>query len=94
MGAKTYMVAKKNWSVYLVLCLDGSLYTGVTNDLEKRMSIHKSGKGSKYIRAKGFDKLLAVKDGFDKISAMKEEYRIKNLTKENKIKYFEAKLKI
>ncbi len=80
----------KTWSVYLVLCLDGSVYTGVTNDLEKRMSAHKSGKGSKYIRAKGFSKLLAVKKCSDKISAMKEEYRVKQLTKENKIKYFEV----
>ncbi len=84
------MVGKSSWLIYLVLCLDGSLYTGVTNDLEKRMSSHKSGKGSKYIRAKGFSKLLAVKECVDKISAMKEEYRVKQLTKENKIKYFEV----
>ena len=84
------MVGKSSWLIYLVLCLDGSLYTGVTNDLEKRMLAHKSGKGSKYIRAKGFSKLLAVKKCSDKISAMKEEYRVKQLTKENKIKYFEV----
>ncbi len=79
---------EKNWSVYLVECVDGSLYTGVTNDLEKRMSAHKSGRGSKYIRAKGFSKLLAVKECSDKISAMKEEYGVKQLSKSEKIEWF------
>ncbi len=82
------MSNKNNWFVYLVECVDGSLYTGVTNDLDKRMFAHKSGKGSKYIRAKGFGRLLAVKACSDKISAMREEYFVKSLTKENKIKYF------
>ncbi len=82
------MSEKNSWFVYIVECVDGSLYTGVTNDLEKRMSAHKLGKGSKYIRAKGFGRLLAVKKCSDKISAMREEYRVKQLSKAEKIEWF------
>ncbi len=81
-------ISNEDWSVYLVLCLDGSLYTGVTNDIEKRMLVHKSGKGSKYVRAKGFDRLLAVKYCADKVMAMKYEYFIKHLPRAEKINWF------
>ena len=80
----------KNWSVYLVLCLDGSLYTGVTNNIGRRMKMHASGKGSKYVRAKGFDKILAVKECADKSIAMKEEYFVKQLSKNQKIDWFKS----
>ena len=80
----------KNWSVYLVLCLDGSLYTGVTNNIGRRMKMHASGKGSKYVRAKGFDKILAVKECADKSIAMKEEYFVKQLSKNQKLKWFKS----
>ena len=49
---------QKNWCVYILECLDGSYYTGITNNIEKRMNAHKSGKGSKYIKAKGFGHLI------------------------------------
>lgn len=69
-------------------CLDGSLYTGVSNDLDGRMKAHSSGKGSKYVRAKGFSRLLASKICLNKSDACKSEYFVKSLSRDNKIKWF------
>lgn len=80
---------KEKWYVYLVECLDGSLYTGVSNDVFKRMSKHSSGKGSKYIRAKGFSRLVYHKLCLNKSDACKKEYHIKRLSRDEKIKWFE-----
>ncbi len=78
----------KKWSVYLLECLDGSFYTGVTNDLDKRMKVHASGKGSKYVARKGFKQLLASKECLDKSDACKEEYKIKQLPRGEKLRAF------
>ena len=82
------MTLDKHWEIYLVECLDGSLYTGVTNDVAKRMDLHSSGKGSKYVRAKGFSKLVARKDCLDKSDACKKEYFVKKLSRNEKIEWF------
>jgi len=79
---------EKKWFVYLVRCRDGSFYTGITNDLEKRMIAHKSGKGSKYIRARGFDCLIGCRECVGKSQALKEELRIKKLGREGKERVF------
>ena len=54
----------KIWCVYILECMDGSLYTGVTNDVEKRMMAHSNGNGSKYVKRKGFGRLLKVKESY------------------------------
>ena len=74
-------MSDKPWFVYILECSDGSYYTGVTNDVEKRMKIHKSGKGSKYVRTKGFRHLIATKACENKSDACKAEYWIKQLPK-------------
>ena len=76
------------WSVYILECRDKSFYTGVTNDIPKRMKIHASGKGSKYVARKGFLQLLASKECVNKSDACKEEYMIKQLSKWDKIRWF------
>ena len=48
--------------VYMVECWNGAYYTGYTIDLEKRMKKHKAGKGSKYVKSKGFKKLAYTKN--------------------------------
>ena len=78
----------KTWSVYLLECRDGSVYTGVTNDIDKRMAAHRSGKGSKYVKQKGFSRLLHTIRATDKIDAMKMEYHIKQLSRNDKITFF------
>lgn len=83
---------EKNWYVYLLECLNGSYYTGITNNLDKRMTSHKSGKGSKYVRAKGFKGLLASKIYPCKSDTLKAEYKIKQLPKEKKLVFFDSKI--
>ena len=79
---------EKPWFVYILECQDGSFYTGVTNDLDKRMKVHLSGKGSKYVRLKGFKKLLQAKECKSKSHACKAECRIKKLPKWEKLDWF------
>jgi len=82
------MKEEKQWSVYILECGDGSVYTGITNDVEKRMKVHKSGKGSKYVKQKKFKRLLHTIKAIDKIDAAKMEYKIKQLERNNKIDFF------
>ena len=81
--------------VYILECLDGSYYTGYTTDINKRILKHKLGKGSKYVRAKGFKGLVYSEEFLTKELAMKKEYFIKNSTRDYKfmlVKGFECKI--
>ncbi|MEP7103592.1 MAG: GIY-YIG nuclease family protein [Candidatus Dojkabacteria bacterium] len=73
------------FTVYILQCSDGTFYTGVAKDLEKRLEVHKSGKGSKYVRARLPFKLIYSKVYANKVGAMQEEYRIKQLSKLEKL---------
>ena len=79
---------EKTWFVYLLECNDGSYYTGITNDVDKRMKAHAEGKGSKYVYRKGFRKLLFAKPCGSKSDACKVEYRIKKLPRNQKLNWF------
>jgi len=79
---------KKQWCVYILECQDNSYYTGVTNDIDKRMKAHAEGKGSKYVYKKGFRKLLFTKNCSDKSDACKCEYQIKKLPRNQKLDWF------
>ena len=81
---------KPLWHVYILECLDNSLYTGITNNLENRIQAHKTGKGAKYTKAKGFKKILHSKSFKTKSEALKIEYKIKQLKKENKITFLKS----
>jgi len=82
---------EKKWCVYILQCGDGTYYTGVTNDVEKRMDAHASGNGSKYVRKNGFGKLLKVKECKDKVDACKCEWAIKQLPRGEKLGWFDFK---
>ena len=82
------MKKTKIWSVYILECSDGSFYTGITNDIDKRMKTHAQGKGSKYVYNKGFKKLLRIKECNNKSDACKCEYQIKKLPKGQKLDWF------
>lgn len=71
--------------VYIVECADGTFYTGWTNDLEKRISMHSKGTGAKYTRGRGPVKLRYYETFEDKKDAMKREYEIKKLTRSAKM---------
>lgn len=79
---------KKQWCIYLLECGDGSYYTGVSNDVDKRMKAHAEGKGSKYVYRKGFRKLLFVKPCESKSEACKFEYAVKQLSRNEKVEWF------
>jgi len=79
---------EKPWFVYILECQDGSFYTGVTNDLDKRMKAHAHGKGSKYVMKKGFKCLLRSKECPDRSEAQKAEYQIKQLPRNDKLDWF------
>ena len=70
--------------VYILRCGDGSLYTGWTNDLEHRLEMHKSGKGAKYTRGRGFLELIHQERFDTKEEAMQREYEINQLSKKDK----------
>lgn len=73
------------WLVYILECSDGSLYTGITNDIEKRIKQHNEGKGAKYTRGRRPVNMLVSFSFETKSIALKEEYRIKQLTRKQKL---------
>lgn len=66
-------------------CGDGSLYTGITNQVERRLSQHQNGTGAKYTRARGPIILAHREDGFTRSTASKREYEIKKLSRAQKL---------
>ena len=70
----------------MLQCADGTIYAGITTDIEARISVHNSGKGAKYTRGRTPVSLLAAFDFPDKPAALKAEYRIKQLTRKGKLK--------
>ena len=77
--------------VYMIRCKDGSLYTGWTNNLEKRFKNHCKGKGAKYTRGRGPLELVYYEVFEEKKEAMKREYEIKQLKKSEKEKLINYK---
>ena len=75
---------EKEWTVYILACRDGTLYTGITDDLDKRLALHASGKGAKYTRGRGPFTLAFCKKVQSRSHALKEEYRIKQLARKEK----------
>ena len=72
------------WLVYLLLCSDGSLYTGITNDLERRIAQHNDGKGAKYTRSRRPVKLVYRRQCRDQSDALKQEHSIKQMSRDKK----------
>nr|WP_288741422.1 GIY-YIG nuclease family protein [uncultured Mediterraneibacter sp.] len=76
---------------YMLKCSDGTLYTGWTNDLEKRVEAHNSGKGAKYTKARRPVELAYYEEFETKEQAMKREYAIKQLGRKEKQKLITGK---
>lgn len=72
------------WVVYMIRCGDGSLYTGITNNLPHRLSEHRAGRGAKYTRGRGFLTVAWSKKVPDKSAALKLEAKIKKMSKAEK----------
>ena len=74
------------WYVYLLRCGDGTLYTGSTDDVEKRLAAHRAGKGAKYTRGRGPLELAYFEQLPDKSAALRREYEIKQMTRQEKLR--------
>jgi putative endonuclease len=77
--------AQKTWLVYILRCSDKSLYTGTTNNIEKRLAAHIQGIASKYTRGRLPVKLLATSGHLSRGEALRLEMKIKKLPKERKL---------
>lgn len=75
------------WFVYILLCSDNTLYVGITNNLEKRIQTHNNKKGAKYTRGRTPVTLLKSFEVASKSEALKLEYKLKHLSRENKLNY-------
>ncbi len=72
------------WYLYILRCKDGTLYTGITTDVEKRLEAHRSGKGAKYTRGRSPLELVYREECGDHSQALKREIAIKALPREEK----------
>lgn len=74
----------KSHFVYILGCKDGSLYTGYTTQLRRRLDAHNGGKGAKYTRGRGPVELLYWEEGADRSWGLKREDAIKKLSRKEK----------
>lgn len=74
------------YTLYIIRCADDSLYTGIAKDLEKRLEVHKAGKGSVYVRARLPFSLVYTEKHKDRSKATKREIEIKKMTRAKKEK--------
>ncbi len=74
----------KKWFVYILRCVDGVYYTGMTNDIERRFREHESGKGCKFTRGRLPVRLVYTEECPSRSEAHKRELKIKPLTRQKK----------
>ena len=79
------------WFVYILLCSDGSFYTGVSNNPQKRFLDHKSGKGGRYTRSHKPSKIIYLEKFFTKKEALSREKEIKAWSRSKKIQILRLK---
>jgi len=73
-----------SWQVYILLCSDNSLYTGITTDMERRFRQHATGSGAKYFHGRQPRKVLFLEGGHNRSSASRREAEIKALSRRGK----------
>lgn len=78
---------EKKYYTYVILTKDNTLYCGYTDDVEKRFEMHVLGKGAKYTRAHKPERIVYQACYDTKVEAQKEEYRIKHLTRREKLEF-------
>jgi putative endonuclease len=76
----------ENWRLYILRCGDGSLYTGVTKDLEKRLKLHREGKASKFTRSHQPVELVYDEPCGNRKKALVRECQVKSYTRAEKLK--------
>ena len=73
------------WVLYILECCDGTLYTGISNDVERRLSEHQNGRGAKYTRGRRPVKLVYFEEYVDRSDASKREMEIKRMSRATKL---------
>ncbi len=84
--------SKGRWLVYILKCRNNYLYTGITNDLEKRLKEHKEGRGSKFVRAWRPFELVKILSCSDSREASQLEYKIKKMKRAKKLEVLGIKV--
>ena len=79
------------WYVYMLLCGDGTLYTGMTDDVPRRLRAHQSGRGAKYTRGRGPLTLVYTQEQPSRSAALRRECAIKRLRREEKERLIQEK---
>jgi len=74
-----------NWQVYIILCSDDTLYTGITTDLQRRFDQHASGRGAKYFRGRRPVEVVYREEGHTRSSAPRREREIKGMERPDKL---------
>jgi len=87
---KTKKRMSVRWSLYILKCGDGTLYTGITNDLDRRVAQHNSGTASRYTRSRLPVALLHHEPCRSRSSALRKEYAVKQLPRPEKEEYIKA----
>jgi putative endonuclease len=76
-----------SWSVYILRCGDGTLYTGVTTDLPRRLKAHRAGRGARYTRGRGPFRVLLVQDVGARGDALRRELALKRMSRTSKLAF-------
>ncbi len=84
----------KPWYLYLVRCGDGTLYTGISNDVQRRLSVHLSGRGARYLRGRAPLVLARKVRVGSRNDALKVERKVKRMPKVRKEKLIQGKIKL
>ena len=79
-------MSEEKWVLYILECKDNTLYTGITNDLPKRLAAHRAGTGAKYTRGRGPFILRYSEVCEDRAHASRREWEVKQLTKAEKMR--------
>jgi len=74
------------WYVYIIYCSDQTLYTGISNDVQRRIEQHASERGAKYFRGRSPQKLVYLESGHTRSSASRREAQIKSLPRKDKLR--------
>ena len=85
---------KSIWYTYILLCLDGSYYTGITNDLDYRLSLHNQGIAAQWTKVRRPVKMIYAEKHPDKSSARKREIEIKGWRRDKKEALFNSPLNL
>ena len=82
---------EKQWTLYILRCADGTLYTGITDDLPRRLAAHNSGKGAKYTRGRAPVTPVYTENHPDRSAASRREAEVKKMTRQEKLALIERK---